>query len=30
MKVKYGALARGDAAAFMRFPPPTYREKARI
>jgi len=24
---KYGALARGDAAVFLRFPPPTYREK---
>ncbi len=26
-QAKYGALARGDAAAFMRFPPPSYREK---
>ncbi|CAD7695494.1 unnamed protein product [Ostreobium quekettii] len=26
-QVKYGALSRGDAALFMRFPPPDYREK---
>eukprot|EP00192_Tetraselmis_astigmatica_P013051 CAMPEP_0117654282 /NCGR_PEP_ID=MMETSP0804-20121206/3659_1 /TAXON_ID=1074897 /ORGANISM="Tetraselmis astigmatica, Strain CCMP880" /LENGTH=423 /DNA_ID=CAMNT_0005460549 /DNA_START=1 /DNA_END=1272 /DNA_ORIENTATION=+ len=24
---KYGALSRGDAAVFLRFPPPSYREK---
>ena len=26
-QAKYGALARGDASIFMRFPPPTYQEK---
>eukprot|EP00879_Flechtneria_rotunda_P017178 GHRR01017991.1.p1 GENE.GHRR01017991.1~~GHRR01017991.1.p1 ORF type:complete len:409 (+),score=126.91 GHRR01017991.1:145-1371(+) len=26
-QVKYGLLSRGDAGIFMRFPPPTYREK---
>lgn len=26
-QVKYGLLARGDASIFMRFPPPSYREK---
>lgn len=26
-QVKYGLLSRGDASIFMRFPPPTYREK---
>jgi len=26
-QAKYGALARGDAQAWMRFPPATYREK---
>lgn len=27
-QAKYGALSRGDASVFMRFPPSTYREKA--
>jgi 3'(2'), 5'-bisphosphate nucleotidase/inositol polyphosphate 1-phosphatase len=26
-QAKYGALSRGDASIFMRFPPPDYREK---
>lgn len=26
-QAKYGALSRGDASIFMRFPDPTYREK---
>jgi len=26
-QAKYGALSRGDASIFMRFPPDTYREK---